>query len=129
MFWSDKVAQNLEKRNLPLKWVYDMKTPSGKIHVGSLHGVVVHDPIYKALQDAKVKTKYTYIFDNHDHMDDLPAYLDQEKLSQYLGMPLYKIPSPVEGFAIMKNSIQKILSMSLRQSVVIQKFSGQQTYT
>ncbi|MBI2005696.1 MAG: LLM class flavin-dependent oxidoreductase [Nitrosopumilales archaeon] len=33
MFWADAVAQELKKRKLPLEWVDDMKTPSGKIHV------------------------------------------------------------------------------------------------
>ncbi len=98
MFWADEAASELKKRNLPLEWIDDMKTPSGKIHVGALRGVVVHDLIYKALKKINVKTKYTYIFDNHDPMDDLPVYLDSDKFTKYLGMPLYKIPSPVEGF-------------------------------
>ncbi len=98
MFWADKVAEELRKRKLPLEWIDDMKTPSGRVHVGALRGVVVHDLVYKALRNAKVKTKYTYIFDNHDPMDDLPVYLDGEKFSKYLGMPLYKVPSPAPGF-------------------------------
>lgn len=98
MFWADKVAEEIKKRNLPLEWVDDMKTPSGKIHVGALRGVVIHDLAYKALKDAGVNAKYTYIFDNHDPMDGLPVYLDQEKYSKYLGLPLYKVPSPIEGY-------------------------------
>jgi lysyl-tRNA synthetase class 1 len=31
-------------------------------------------------------------------MDDIPSYLDRAKYEQYLGVPLYKIPSPVAGF-------------------------------
>jgi len=98
MFWADRVAHDLKKRKLPLEWVDDMKTPSGKIHVGALRGVVIQDLVYKALLDQKIKAKYTYIFDNHDPMDDLPVYLPKEKFEKYLGMPLYKIPSPEEGF-------------------------------
>lgn len=98
MFWADKIADELKERNLSLEWVDDMKTPSGKIHVGALRGVVIHDLAYKALKDHGVNTKYTYIFDNHDPMDGLPVYLDQEKYSQYLGFPLFKVPSPVEGY-------------------------------
>lgn len=98
MFWADQVAQELKKRKLPLEWVDDMKTPSGKIHVGALRGVVIHDLIFKALKDAGVKTKYTYIFDNHDPMDALPVYLSKEKYEKYLGTPLFKVPSPEKGF-------------------------------
>lgn len=97
MFWADKVAGELKKRNLPIEWVDDMKTPSGRIHVGALRGVVIHDLVYKALVRAGVKAKYTYVFEDHDPMDSLPVYLPKE-FKQYLGMPLFKIPSPVEGY-------------------------------
>ncbi len=98
MFWADKVAIELKKRKLPLEWVDDMKTPSGRVHVGALMGVVIHDLVHKALKDQGVTTKYTYVFENHDPMDDIPSYLSREKYEKYLGMPLYKIPSPVEGY-------------------------------
>ncbi|MDO8639624.1 MAG: lysine--tRNA ligase [bacterium] len=98
MFWADEVAKKLKERKLSLEWVDDMKTPSGRIHVGALRGVVIHDLAYKTLKEAGVKTKYTYVFDNHDPMDALPVYLPKEKFEEYLGMPLYKVPSPVEGF-------------------------------
>ena len=98
MFWADKVAEDLKKRKLPLEWMDDMKTPSGRIHVGSLRGVVVHDLVYKTLKFLGVNAKYTYVFDDHDPMDALPVYLSKEKFEKYLGMPLYKIPSPVSGF-------------------------------
>lgn len=98
MFWADKIAQELKERKLPLEWVDDMKTPSGKIHVGALRGVVVHDLVYKSLKDAGVQTKYTYVFEDHDPMDGLPVYLDQEKYQQYMGLPLFKVPAPEKGY-------------------------------
>jgi len=98
MFWVDSVTSELKKRKLPLEWVDDAKTPSGRIHVGSLRGGVAHDLIYKSLKSIGVKTKYTYIFDNHDPMDALPIYLSKEKFGKYLGLPLYKVPSPEKGF-------------------------------
>ena len=99
MFWADKIAEEIKNRKFQLEWVDDMKTPSGKIHVGALRGVVIHDLAHRALKDRGVNAKYTYIFDNHDPMDGLPVYLDQEKYAQYLGMPLFKVPSPVEGYS------------------------------
>lgn len=98
MFWADEIAQQLKERKLPLEWVDDMKTPSGRVHVGALMGVVFHDLVFKALQDAGVPTKYTYVLENHDPMDDIPAYLPREKFEQYLGMPLFAIPSPEPGY-------------------------------
>lgn len=98
MFWADAVAIKLKERKKEIEWVDDMKTPSGRVHVGALMGVVFHDLVYKALKDLNVPTKYTYVFENHDPMDDIPSYLPKEKFEQYLGMPLFKIPSPVEGY-------------------------------
>lgn len=98
MFWADTIAEELKKRKLPLEWIDDMKTPSGRVHVGALMGVVIHDLVYRALQDQGVKAKYTYVFENHDPMDDIPSYLPREEYEKYLGMPLFNIPSPVEGY-------------------------------
>jgi lysyl-tRNA synthetase class 1 len=74
-----------------------MKTPSGRIHVGSLRGVVIHDLVYKVLLENKVKAHFTWVFEDHDPMDAMPPYLDYDKWSKYLGMPLYMIPSPEPG--------------------------------
>lgn len=99
MFWADKVAEEIiDSGKYKPYWVDDMKTPSGRIHVGALRGVVVHDLVYKTLKDKGVDTKYTYVFEDHDPMDDIPSYLDREKFEKYLGMPLFKVPSPEPGF-------------------------------
>ncbi len=95
MFWADKIAKNIiDSEKYKPYWVDDMKTPSGRIHVGSLRGVTMHDLIYKALLHAGHKATFTYVFDDHDPMDALPAYLDKNKWEIYLGQPLFTVPSP-----------------------------------
>lgn len=94
MIWVDQVVKKIKQRNFPLEWVDDMKTPSGRIHVGALRGVVIHDSIYKALKEIGVKAKFTYVINDMDPMDSLPSYLDENKWKKYMGYPLYKIPSP-----------------------------------
>lgn len=98
MIWVDREAKKIRERKLPLEWVDDMKTPSGRIHVGSLRGVVIHDLIYKVLIENNLKTRFTYVFDDNDPMDDLPAYLEKAKWEKFLGVPLYKVPSPEKGY-------------------------------
>lgn len=99
MFWADKVAKEIiDSGQYRPFWVDDMKTPSGRVHVGSMLGVVFHDLVYKALKDKGQEVQYTYVFENHDPMDDIPSYLPREKFEKYLGMPLFSIPSPVEGY-------------------------------
>ena len=97
MIWVDREAKRIKERNRS-EWVDDMKTPSGRIHVGSLRGVVVHDLIYKALKEVGVNVKFSYVFNDMDPMDGMPAYLDKNKWQKYMGFPLYKIPSPETGF-------------------------------
>lgn len=94
MFWADEIAQDIKRKKLPLAWVDDMKTPSGRIHVGGLRAVTTHDIIYKAVKEAGIPSKFTYVFDNHDPMDGLPAYLPKEKYEPYMGVPLFMIPAP-----------------------------------
>ncbi|QQR63516.1 hypothetical protein IPH70_03330 [Candidatus Roizmanbacteria bacterium] len=76
-----------------------MKTPSGRVHVGALRGVVIHDLLYKAFTEQDDDVNFSYVFNNMDQMDAIPSYLDYEKWEKYAGMPLYKIPSPEQGFA------------------------------
>ena len=98
MIWVDREAIRLKQRKFPLEWCDDMKTPSGRIHVGSLRGVIVHDLIYKALIQIGVNARFSYVFNDMDPMDGMPSYLDKNKWQKYMGNPLYNIPSPEPGF-------------------------------
>ena len=96
MFWADRIAEELKDSGPHL--VDDMKTPSGRIHVGSLRGPILHDIIYKALRQAGAPTRFTYVIDDHDPMDGLPSYLDEATYRPHMGKPFYAIPSP-DGIA------------------------------
>jgi lysyl-tRNA synthetase class 1 len=93
MFWADKIAADAQGYQV----VNDSKTPSGRVHVGSLRGVVIHDVIYRALKHAGKPVKFLYGVDDYDALDTVPKYLDQEKFAPYLGFPICNVPSPVEG--------------------------------
>jgi len=73
-----------------------MKTPSGFAHVGSLRGPIIHSLIYRALKDAGAKAKYTFVINDFDHADELPPEF-KDRLKEYMGFPLRKIPSPIKG--------------------------------
>jgi len=98
MIWVDRVAKKICEQKNKKQWVDDMKTPSGRIHVGSLRGVIIHDLIYKVLKENDVNVEFSYVFNNMDPMDGLPVYLDRKKYLPFMGMPLYKIPSPDPKF-------------------------------
>jgi lysyl-tRNA synthetase class 1 len=93
MFWADKIASKFQGEQV----VNDSKTPSGRVHVGSLRGVIVHDTIYRALKRAGKPVRFTYGIDDFDALDTVPKYLDRETFAPYLGAPLCNVPSPGSG--------------------------------
>ncbi len=99
--WIDQLEQEIlswaKEKKLAKLHVDDMKTPSGRVHVGSLRGVVLHDLVAKVLAPSlpeKLKLVSTYVINDMDPMDGLPLYLDQEKYGQEMGKPLHQIPAP-----------------------------------
>lgn len=96
MFWADEAVEKIEK-NFPGKKkfiVRDEKTPSGRVHIGSLRGVVIHGVIAQALAEKGYDVKYFYEINDADPMDGLPVYLDREKFLPHMGKPLKDVPSP-----------------------------------
>jgi len=109
VYWTDKVTQEVKKRveNSPILKktvkergyiVYDEKTPSGKIHIGSARGWVIHDCIAKSMRQAGMNARFILSSDDMDPFDAIPKNLDQEKYKKYLGKPMIHVPSPVEGY-------------------------------
>jgi lysyl-tRNA synthetase class 1 len=78
--------------------INDSKTPSGKVHVGALRGVVMHDAVFRALAARGKPVKYIFGVDDYDPMDDVPDPLKDPvlhaHLEQFRGMPLCNIPAP-----------------------------------
>ncbi|MDQ5951730.1 MAG: lysyl-tRNA synthetase, class [Patescibacteria group bacterium] len=96
--WVDKLAEGIlkwqTKVGVPNLHIDDMKTPSGRVHVGALRGVILHDLIAKVLAQKTDQTIVsTYVFNNIDNMDSLPKYLPEEYAS-HMGRSLHKIPAP-----------------------------------
>ncbi|MFC1653683.1 lysine--tRNA ligase [Patescibacteria group bacterium] len=99
MYWADDFADQIIKSgNHKPYWVDDMKTPSGRVHIGSVRAVVSHYLVYKALIDRGEKATFSYVFEDHDPMDKLPHYVDEKKFGQHVGKPLFTVPSPEPGY-------------------------------
>lgn len=72
--------------------VNDAKSPSGRVHVGSLRGVILHDCVARGLRDRGAAVEFLYGYDDYDPLDAIPA--GGEALAAYLGRPLCDVPSP-----------------------------------
>jgi len=100
MFWVDEIADDIIAKypDQDTFVIRDEKTLSGRVHIGSLRGVVIHGIIAQALRERGKKAEYYFEFNDFDPMDGLPVYLDQDKYKQYMGQPLYTVPSPDPDF-------------------------------
>ncbi len=100
MFWADTVAEEISRRfedkiksKTPLI-IRDEKTLSGRVHIGAMRGVAVHGVVSEILNERNIANKFIYEINDFDPMDDIPANLNQETYKEYLGKPLYSVPSP-----------------------------------
>ncbi len=89
MFWTEEVAAKCSGPQI----VNDSKTPSGRVHVGALRGVLIHDAIYRALRGKGIEARYMFGMDDYDPLDEIPAGKD-EHFARYLGQPLCNVPPP-----------------------------------
>lgn len=95
-FWADELADRVTARHGEPFVVSDWKTPSGRITVGHLRGVVLHDAVARALRHQGKETRYIYGFDDMDPFTKVPSYLDQAGYQPYLGLSLTSVPVPNE---------------------------------
>lgn len=104
MFWADKIADEVVKKyqhvidaGSPII-VRDEKTASGRVHVGSLRAAALHMIVADVLKTRGIETQFSFEINDFDAMDGIPGYLDEATYAKYMGMPLFKIPSPVAGY-------------------------------
>ncbi|MBF0097010.1 MAG: lysine--tRNA ligase [Magnetococcales bacterium] len=87
--WLDKIIDPLHEPQI----INDSKTPSGRVHIGSLRGVLIHDALLRALQAKGRQATFLYGIDDYDPMDGMPAEAPEE-MRQYMGRPLCQVPAP-----------------------------------
>ena len=78
--------------------IYDEKTPSGQIHVGSSRGWILHDVMARALRAKGAPGYFVLSSDDMDPYDKPSAGLERAEWDQYLGKPFRHMPSPVPGY-------------------------------
>lgn len=89
MFWADTLLADRKGKEV----INDSFTPSGMVHMGSLKGPVIHDTLFKMLKAKGAEVTFMYGLDDTDPIDGLAPDL-RESHSQYLGVPIFKAPSP-----------------------------------
>src|SRR5687767_15206400 len=90
MFWTEDIAARVSGPQI----INDSKTPSGRVHVGALRGVLIHDAIFRTLRERGIEARYLFGSDDFDPVDEIPKGED-EHFGKYIGWPLCNTPAPV----------------------------------
>lgn len=72
-------------------------SPSGKYHFGTLREPMTASVLAEAIRQHGRSATHIDFIDDFDVLRKIPAGIPKD-FEQYLGMPLYLAPSPVEGF-------------------------------
>lgn len=96
MFWVDEVVGQIIKTHPSQDEfvIRDEKTLSGRVHVGSLRGVVIHGVVAQALMAIGKKARFIFEFNDFDPMDGMPKDLEGKGFDEHMGKPLSQVPSP-----------------------------------
>src|SRR3989344_2499867 len=103
MIWADRIASEIKERfakeieaKQPLI-IRDEKTLSGRVHVGSLRGIVIHGLIAQVLHEQGIAAKFLFELNDFDPMDGLPVSVDEKIYRPHMGKPLYAVPASEPG--------------------------------
>jgi len=126
-FWTDDVLASADLARPHI--LNDSKTPSGRVHVGALRGVLIHDAIRQALAERGVAATFLYGVDDYDPLDELPAGLE-DFYRPYLGQPLCNVPAPEGSSAsdIAEHYIGEFFDVLADLHVVAEKYRMRDVY-
>ncbi|MBI3190390.1 lysine--tRNA ligase [archaeon] len=99
--WIDGIVNELKARNAKKHVIHGMWTPSGYFHIGNARSELMTPMlVFSTAKEAGLSADFNFFVDDFDDLDKIPGGIDvnKEEFSEYLGKPLYEVPSPVAGY-------------------------------
>ena len=100
MYWADKLAEEIVRRN-PEKAEYVCAagiSPSGSVHIGNFRDIATSYFVYRALLKRGKKAKLLFSWDEYDRLRKVPKnvadHLGNNSFEKYIGYPYADIPDP-----------------------------------
>ncbi len=125
MFWTEDVAAKCHGPQI----INDSKTPSGRVHVGAMRGVLIHDAIFRTLREKGIEARYFFGVDDYDPLDEIPAGKG-EHFEKFLGQPLCNVPPPDGSPAtdMAEHYIQEFFDIFEELGVQVEKYRMRDVY-
>lgn len=125
MFWTEDVAAKCSGPQI----INDSKTPSGRVHVGAMRGVLIHDAIFRTLREKGIEARYLFGVDDYDPLDEIPAGKG-EHFEKYLGQPLCNVPPPDDSSAtdMAEHYISEFFDIFDELGVKVEKYRMRDVY-
>ncbi|MBI2208967.1 lysine--tRNA ligase [Candidatus Woesearchaeota archaeon] len=140
LFWADQLAKGIIERKkfryldkkIPKFDEYVVKTSaslSGVLHIGRLSDTIRGETVFKALKDAKVKTKLIWVAEDMDPLRKVPKNVPEE-FEKYIGMPVTDVPDPDGNFKSYAERFKSEYFEVIDEFVTtkMEKFSMQEEY-
>ena len=125
MFWTEDVAAKCSGPQI----INDSKTPSGRVHVGAMRGVLIPDAIFRTLREKGIEARYLFGVDDYDPLDEIPAGKG-EHFEKYLGQPLCNVPPPDNSSAtdMAEHYISEFFDIFEELGVKVEKYRMRDVY-
>lgn len=91
--WIERIAEELNERDVKEHVIASGTSISGSIHIGNSCDVFIANAVGKALRKLGASARTIWIADDHDPLRKVPYPLP-ESYEKYLGIPYSKIPCP-----------------------------------
>lgn len=102
-------------------------SPSGKYHLGTLREILTAEVVMVELKRRGRDARHLHIVDDHDIFRKVPAQVPEE-WSQYLGRPLYDVPSPSGEGSYADYYLNDMLAAAQKLHLQMEIVRSQQNY-
>lgn len=117
MHWSEVFVKELEGKQVVSTGI----SPSGPIHVGNMREILTGHILHREVERRGLESRFIYLGDDMDPLRKLYPFLGKE-YEEYIGRPLYKIPSPTgEGTyseSFLKPFLETLGELSVKVDVI-----------
>jgi lysyl-tRNA synthetase, class I len=126
--WIERIADELNKKDVQEHVIASGTSISGSIHIGNSCDIFIANAVTKALKNRDANSKTIWIADDHDPLRKVPYPLP-ESYEKYLGIPYSKIPCP-EGCCsnFVEHFEKPLLSILEKFGIELEVYSGAEMY-